>query len=157
MFFYQKTVPFYRFHAIPVDGHDIPALLNAFKEAHSVKDKPVALILKTYKGYDFPEISDKENWHGKPLGAHAAKVIEHLEAKLQKPSTLGALKPQAPKMDCQKLELIGTLKMPSPPPYQKGQKVGHICFYKVLRCSSRWPPVKHMARPLSDWELPTRV
>lgn len=127
----------FRFHAIAVDGHDIPALINAFKESHSVKGQPVALILKTYKGFDFPDISDKENWHGKPLGANAAKVLKHLESKLQKPSTLGALKPQAPVVDCDKVDLIGTLKMPSLPPYQMGQKVllNHRFSYTVFNYS----------------------
>ncbi|VDL59252.1 unnamed protein product [Hymenolepis diminuta] len=120
---YKHRAEAFGFHAIAVDGHDISALINAFKESHSVKGQPVALILKTYKGFDFPEISDKENWHGKPLGANAAKVLKHLESKLQKPSTLGALKPQAPVVDCDKVDLIGTLKMPSLPPYQMGQKV----------------------------------
>lgn len=83
----------------------------------------MGLILKTFKGYDFPNISDMENWHGKPLGSNAAKVIEYLESKLQVPSTLGKLKPRKPVVDCEKLCLIGTLKMPSLPPYKKGDKV----------------------------------
>nr|CDS28549.1 transketolase [Hymenolepis microstoma] len=120
---YKRRAEAFGFYAIAIEGHDIPAILNAFKEARLVKNQPVALILKTYKGFDFPGISDKENWHGKPLGAHAAKVLEYLESKLQKPSTLGVLKPQAPVVDCDKLDLIGTLKMPSLPPYQIGQKV----------------------------------
>ena len=83
----------------------------------------MALILKTYKGFDFPGISDEENWHGKPLGGSAAKVLEHLEKKLSVPSTLGKLKPKEPTVNCPEVELIGHLKMPSNPPYNKGDKV----------------------------------
>lgn len=116
--------PLLRWHAIVLDGHDIPQILKAFETARTIKEKPVALILKTYKGYDFPGISDQENWHGKPLGASAAKALEYLEKKLSVPSTFGKLKPREPSADCEEIELIGHLKMPSPPPYKKGDKVG---------------------------------
>lgn len=81
--------------------------------------------MKTYKGADFPKISDQENWHGKPLGSNAAEVLTHLENKLMTPSTLGQLKPQAPVIDCQPMHLIGTIKLPCPPPYKKGDKVSY--------------------------------
>lgn len=92
----------------------------------------MALIMKTYKGYDFPDIADKENWHGKPLGSNAAKTIEHLEKTLIVPSTLGKLKPQEPLVDCEELHLLGTLKLPTPPPYKKGDKVGFFSPYALV-------------------------
>ncbi|KAH9284981.1 Transketolase [Echinococcus granulosus] len=120
---YRRRVEAFGCHAIVVDGHNIPELLRAFETSRSIKGKPVALILKTYKGYDFPGISDQENWHGKPLGTSAAKTIEHLEKTLIVPSTLGKLKPQEPVVDCKEMHLIGTLKLTTPPPYKKGNKI----------------------------------
>lgn len=49
---------------------------QAFHEASVSKNKPTAILAKTFKGKNFPEIEDLENWHGKPLGEKSAKVIE---------------------------------------------------------------------------------
>ncbi|XP_026677964.1 transketolase-like protein 2 [Diaphorina citri] len=62
-------------------GHEI-----AFHEASQVKGKPTALIAKTFKGKDFPNIEDKEEWHGKPLGSSSADVLKHLEGLIKNKS-----------------------------------------------------------------------
>nr|VZI47533.1 unnamed protein product [Spirometra erinaceieuropaei] len=120
---YRKRVEAFGWHAIVVDGHDVSALLKAFSEARAVSGKPVALLARTFKGYDFPGISDKENWHGKPLGSCSAEVLAHLEKKLKSPSTLHKLRPKEPAIDCQETHLIGSTKLPNPPPYKKGDKI----------------------------------
>ncbi|BHF71351.1 hypothetical protein SprV_0401440900 [Sparganum proliferum] len=120
---YRKRVEAFGWHAIVVDGHDVSALLKAFSEARAVSGKPVALLARTFKGYDFPGISDKENWHGKPLGSSSAEVLAHLEKKLKSPSTLHKLHPKEPAIDCQETHLIGSTKLPNPPPYKKGDKI----------------------------------
>jgi hypothetical protein len=50
--------------------------LQAFDEAANTKDKPTAILAKTFKGKEFPDIEDLENWHGKPLGKAAPTVLE---------------------------------------------------------------------------------
>lgn len=47
---YQKRADSFGFNAIVVDGHDIEALIKAFETASFTKDKPTALICKTFKG-----------------------------------------------------------------------------------------------------------
>ncbi len=49
---------------------------QAFHFAKETKGRPTAIIAKTFKGKNFPEIEDKENWHGKPLGTSSAIVIK---------------------------------------------------------------------------------
>jgi len=120
---YKKRIEAFGWHTIVVDGHNVSELIEAFAAARNIKDKPCAIVMKTFKGADFPKISDQENWHGKPLGSNAAEVLTHLENKLMTPSTLGQLKPQAPVIDCQPMHLIGTIKLPCPPPYKKGDKI----------------------------------
>ncbi|KAF6775164.1 hypothetical protein AHF37_05834 [Paragonimus kellicotti] len=123
-------------HALVVDGHNVNELLSAFSTARSIKDKPVALLCKTFKGADLPGIADQENWHGKPLGSKSAEVIRYLEAKLKVGasgdigSTLGRLKPSPPLDDCTPMKLIGSISLPSPPQYKLGEQVS-FCTYVV--------------------------
>lgn len=132
---YQKRCESFGWHTIVVDGHDVGQLVNALETAHSIKDKPVALVCKTFKGFDFPGISDDENWHGKPLGAKSAEVIQYLENKLKTGpagdmgSTKCILKPPAPIEDCQPVKLLGCVKLPSPPQYKLGQEVATRVAY----------------------------
>lgn len=73
---YRKRAEAFGFNAIVVDGHDVEELLKAMHEASITKDRPTALIAKTYKGKFFPNIEDLDNWHGKPLGDKADMVIK---------------------------------------------------------------------------------
>lgn len=78
-----------------VDGHNVEELVATFKSAKSNKNgKPKAVICKTFKGKGFPDIEDKVNWHGKPLGTNGDKIIDHLNSQMSSPST--TLKPQKP-------------------------------------------------------------
>lgn len=126
---YRKRIEAFGHYTIVVDGHDINALLKAFATARTIKDQPVAIVMKTFKGRDFPGIEDLENWHGKPLGGKSETVLAHLESQLMKPSTLGKLRPKAPVADCQPTKLIGTIALPTPPPYKKGDKVATRVAY----------------------------
>lgn len=47
---YRKRLDSFGFHAIVVDGHDVVELIKAFEVAANTKDKPTALICKTFKG-----------------------------------------------------------------------------------------------------------
>ena len=52
-----------------VDGHSVEEILKAFEEAKSVKNKPSALICRTFKGHGSDHVADKLDCHGKPLVA----------------------------------------------------------------------------------------
>ena len=47
---YKARLTEFGFNALVVDGHNIEAILAALKTAKETKDKPTALILKTFKG-----------------------------------------------------------------------------------------------------------
>lgn len=56
----------FNFHVIDnVDAHDFDALKAAFDEARSVKDMPVAIVLKSVKGKGVSFMEGKAGWHGK--------------------------------------------------------------------------------------------
>lgn len=73
---YRKRLEAFGFNVIVADGHDVEELVKAFHVAASTKDKPTAIVAKTFKGKGFPKIEDLENWHGKPLGDQAERVLQ---------------------------------------------------------------------------------
>ncbi len=64
-------------HVIPVDGHDMDALIAAFEEAKTVKGKPVFLLADTVKGKGVSFMEGKVDWHG------VAPTAEQAEAALR--------------------------------------------------------------------------
>ncbi|XP_053957297.1 transketolase-like protein 2 [Anastrepha ludens] len=125
---YRKRLDAFGFHALVVDGHDVEELCKAFHEASITKNKPTAIIAKTYKGKFFPNIEDLENWHGKPLGDKANEVIKHLEGLIVNsnatipPKSPSKSKP-APVVD------ITNVKLSSPPNYKMGEQVATRLAY----------------------------
>ncbi len=53
------------------DGHDLPAVLAAYRRATSGPDRPTMVIAGTVKGKGVPSAEDSEGLHGKPLGEEA--------------------------------------------------------------------------------------
>lgn len=107
-------------HAVVVDGHDIPALLAAFDSAARTTGQPTVLLAKTYKGRGVTFMENHPSWHGKPLakGDETQKAIAELTALL-KPSTamLPITKPVTP------TERTGLAGMMPAPPYKPGESV----------------------------------
>ncbi len=65
----------------------------------------------------FPDIEDKDNWHGKPLGDKADYVIKHLEGQLKNLSAaIQPFNPVAP-------EISLKVSLNEPPSYKLGDKV----------------------------------
>ena len=64
----------FNWHVLEVDGHNIQAVVNAFREAETIYEKPTVIIAHTIpgKGVDFME--GKFEWHGKPPKADEAKL-----------------------------------------------------------------------------------
>ena len=64
-------------HAIVVDGHDMPAILAALDEARATKGRPTVLLARTEKGKGISFMEGKPGWHGR-----AVKKGEELDAAL---------------------------------------------------------------------------
>jgi transketolase len=71
-------------NALPVEGHDIAALLNAFDQAAQMKGRPTVILARTLKGKGVSFVEDKMDWHGKPFkkGPEADKALAELNAAL---------------------------------------------------------------------------
>lgn len=65
-----------------INGHDLSAVLEAFKRAGQTKGRPSVIVAKTVKGYplDAAVLGKDPNHHGKPLTPEEAKkAIEEIE------------------------------------------------------------------------------
>ncbi len=105
-----------------VDGHDISALLDAFKAARATTDRPTAVLARTVKGKGVSSIEGKGGWHGKALkkGDEANKAIAELEAQLVSGEERPAI--TAPSARAKEPGEPDYSKMPSPA-YKKGDQV----------------------------------
>ncbi|VVC99541.1 unnamed protein product [Leptidea sinapis] len=115
---YDARVKSFGLHSIVVDGHDVSELVKAFDEAASVTGKPTALLAKTYKGRGFPDIEDKDNWHGKALGAEGEKIIKHLQSQIKNASPSVRVSPPAAPAPAVHL---ADVTLSSPPAYKLGE------------------------------------
>lgn len=125
---YRKRVEAFGFNAIAVDGHDVEELVKAFHEASITKDRPTALIAKTYKGKYFPNIEDLDNWHGKPLGDQADMVIKHLNGLIHNKGAL-QIAPQKPLKDDAPVVDLTNVRLSSPPAYKLGDSIATRLAY----------------------------
>src|SRR5215467_5469643 len=64
---YRRRAEAFGAHAIVIDGHDLEQIDAALTEARAATGKPTVVIAKTIKGKGFPEIENKDGWHGKAL------------------------------------------------------------------------------------------
>ncbi|KAJ6219519.1 hypothetical protein RDWZM_005331 [Blomia tropicalis] len=116
---YQQRLESFGFNAIVVDGHDVTVLANSFEQAANTSGKPTAILAQTYKGKGFPDIEDKLNWHGKPLGDKSQEIIDAISKLIKSDST--TLKPSEPSFVAPVADL--SVKLCEPPNYKLGQKV----------------------------------
>jgi transketolase len=65
---YRRRVEAFGWEATEIDGHDFPAILDAYRwAATGSPDRPTMIIARTIKGKGVPEVENKNGWHGKPL------------------------------------------------------------------------------------------
>ncbi|XP_046745472.1 transketolase-like protein 2 isoform X1 [Diprion similis] len=125
---YRVRLEAFGFNALVVDGHDVEELAKAFHEAQNTQGRPTAILAKTFKGRNFPNIEDQVNWHGKALGTNGDAVIQHLTSLLKNPGPL-ALHPQKPLVADASVVDISNIKLNSPPNYKLGEKIATRLAY----------------------------
>jgi len=135
---YENRVKSFGFETIVVDGHSVSALVEAFGKAANTSGRPQALIAQTYKGRGFPNIEDRDNWHGKPLGDKAPEVIGALRARIT--TTNFTIKPNPPLVTVPAVDL--SIRLSEPPNYKLGEQVATRLAYgtalvKLGRTSDR--------------------
>ncbi|MCD6329178.1 MAG: transketolase [Candidatus Cloacimonetes bacterium] len=70
-------------HIILIDGHNISEILSAFKEFHTVKDKPTVILARTVKGKGVSFMENKAGWHGKAPNKDELKLaLKEIKARM---------------------------------------------------------------------------
>jgi transketolase len=70
-------------HAIVIDGHDIPAILDALDEARATKGRPTMILARTIKGKGISFAEGKGGWHGKALNkAELEQAVSEIEKEM---------------------------------------------------------------------------
>ncbi len=94
-------------HALIVDGHDLPAILDALEKARQTRGRPTMILARTLKGKGISFMEGKGGWHGKPIkkGEELDRALSELQAQLV-PDAGPSLQAQPPK----------ALKRPAPAP-----------------------------------------
>ncbi|MDD5163960.1 MAG: transketolase [Candidatus ainarchaeum sp.] len=70
-------------HVIETDGHDMAQIVDAFKKAFSLKEKPIMIIAKTVKGKGVSFMENIAGWHGKvPSIEETKKAFAELKVNL---------------------------------------------------------------------------
>ena len=77
---YKRRFEAFGARVFVIDGHDLFAIDGAFAEAEDMSgDRPTVIVAKTIKGRGFPEVENKEGWHGKVFPPDmATRAIEDL-------------------------------------------------------------------------------
>jgi transketolase len=92
---YRRRFEAFGWHAISIDGHDMPQIINALDEVMNVTDKPAVIVARTLKGKGVSFVEDKEGWHGKAFkkGEEEDRALAEIEPKA---ALAGALKMKSP-------------------------------------------------------------
>lgn len=61
---YAAQFKAFGWNTLLIDGHSIPALIQALETAYNQQKKPTVLLAHTYKGYGLEGIENKEGFHG---------------------------------------------------------------------------------------------
>jgi len=64
---YRRRAEAFGWLALTIDGHDLHAVRNAYRQAEQIHDRPVMIIARTIKGKGVSFVEDKNGWHGKAL------------------------------------------------------------------------------------------
>ncbi len=71
-------------HAITIDGHDLPAILDAYREAARTEGQPTMILARTVKGKGIPSMEGLVGSHGKAVatGPDLDETLRTLNAQL---------------------------------------------------------------------------
>ncbi len=109
---YRRKFKAFGWKTLIVDGHAVPELLAAFRQARR-SAAPCAIIARTVKGKGVSFLEDRDGWHGKPLNAQemAAALAELGEVSLTLPARVAFPVRESPLADFE------------PPSYKPGEMV----------------------------------
>ncbi len=132
---YKDRVSAFGWEPIVIDGHHLPQILTAYKQALEARNKPVMIIARTIKGKGVSFIEDKNGWHGKPLKKdELARALEEL-GPVDKTIRGQIAKPE------RRRPAVRAEQMVRPPAYTGDRPVStrHAYGSALVRISPRFP------------------
>lgn len=92
---YRARWEAFGWQALVVDGHSIPALLDAYAKAAQTHQRPTVVLARTIKGKGMLDVENKEGQHGRAMKPDAAaRMIGALEQHL--PGAASSWQPNLP-------------------------------------------------------------
>jgi transketolase len=87
---YRQRFEAFGWRAIEVDGHDVAAIDDAYRQAEQYDGRPTAILARTIKGKGVQAVENQPGRHGKPLDDAEAAIEElggyrHLTVDVAKP------------------------------------------------------------------------
>lgn len=73
---YCARLEAFGWQALPIDGHDLAAINEAYETAERTTGRPTAIVARTVKGRGVVEVEDQDGFHGKPLDNAGQAVAE---------------------------------------------------------------------------------
>src|SRR3712207_2658739 len=70
---YAARAVAFGWHPIPVDGHDVAAIDQAYAQALEPREQPALIIARTLKGRGVSSVENQPGWHGKALNKEQAE------------------------------------------------------------------------------------
>lgn len=91
---YTARLEAFGWQALPIDGHDLDAIDEAYRTAEGTTNRPTAIVARTVKGRGAPAIENRDGHHGKPLedaddAVAALGGVTHHRLEVAKPSGRG--------------------------------------------------------------------
>lgn len=98
---HARRVAAFGWKTIVIDGHDLPQILDAFRQAAEEQSRPVMIVARTIKGKGISFLEDAPGWHGKALDhdqwKHALRELPNIDHDLRGEISMPAdLRPEHP-------------------------------------------------------------
>lgn len=122
--FAQKFTAF-GWYALVVDGHDMREILEAYDTAKTIKNQPIIIIAKTYKGYGVEKAEDKNGFHGKVFSKEELPgILEKMQQRFSEyvKKTDFVWKPQLPEETQEKTKPCDVIHCKKPE-YKTAEKI----------------------------------
>ena len=109
-------------HTVVIDGHDLPAILDALDEARQTSGRPTMIVARTLKGKGIPLMEGKDGCHGKAVskGPDLDATLAALESQLVAGTETPTIPPPPTRSTVSAAESVGELP---PPEYRLGDTV----------------------------------
>lgn len=119
---YQQKFAACGMRTLPIDGHDMAAVVQALDSALSEQEKPTAILAKTEKGKGVSFLEGKPGFHGKALNrGELQKALAEIGESPRVDISIASPRGAAPAQPI--------VKEPGPPGYRLGEKVATRAAY----------------------------